>query len=185
MRRSFEELIGHELDRLYRAALFLSGGRVDRAERLLQSAALRAFREYGSWDGPPDRAGRWLDQHLARTFLHREASRTEHGLAQAPQPEDPSEPAPGWPLGGGGVPVVGELELEDLARAGGALAPHHRVAFWLAVVERRKYGDISAMMEAPRDLVSRWIREAHRRLAQTLSTFESRRPTQRGRRHEM
>jgi DNA-directed RNA polymerase specialized sigma24 family protein len=172
MRRSFEELIGPELDRLYRAAFLLSGGLSRRAEALIQSAAVTAFRDYEDLERPVEQPGRWLDGHLAACFL-RKAERLDHAAVADAQPARNAQASPRSAAGSRTGPTPPEsfrsLELEDVARAALILPPGHRVAFWLAVVERRRYGDICRILGEPRDTVSRWIGEAHRLMIRSLS----------------
>lgn len=185
MRHSFEELIGRELDRLYRAAIFLSGNRKDRAERLLKTAALGAFQEYEAREGTPGRADRWLDEHLARTFLRTELARKTHAGQPPRGPRRVDGVAEGDEAGTRFLTSNRTFELGALARAAAPLSPEHRVAFWLAVVERRSYGDVGEILRAPKEQVAGWIREGHRIIVRELSALESERRTQERKRHEL
>lgn len=161
--------MGQDLDRLYRAAFFLSGGVPDWAERLVTLAVLGGFREYRTLERAPTRPDLWFDGHLARAFLG------EHGTGASLGPRPSRE----WvaPEGaftaavetsGRGSDGLSDLGFEGLARAGGTLLPAPRVTFWLVALERRKYRDVGEILGAPRDSVAQWVREAHRDLHRAL-----------------
>lgn len=169
MRPSFEELVGQDLDRLYRAGFFLSGGVPDGAERLVTIAVLGGFREYRTLEGAPTRPDLWFDGHLARAFLG------EHGTGAAFSPR----PSRRWKASGGALSAESEgpgrggdrlsdLGFEGLAGAGATLLPPQRVAFWLVALERRRYRDVGEILDAPRESVAQWVREAHRALHKAL-----------------
>lgn len=172
MRHSFEELVGQELDRLYRAAFFLAEGVPDRAERLVTHAVLGGFREYRSLQRLPTRTAHWFDGHLARAFLDGHGSgkpfgsRSDDGEGSpTPSTTPVDRPRGRWD------DRLSDLEYEGLARAGASLLPTQRVAFWLVALERRRYGDVAEILNVSRESVAGWIREGHRTLHRTLGVL--------------
>ena len=77
--RAFEELLGENLDVLFRTALRLSGGREADAEDLLQEAVLKAFRRFDQLRDPQAGLG-WMLTILTRTHLN--AVRSQHSRAE-------------------------------------------------------------------------------------------------------
>ena len=179
MRHSFEELVGQELDRLYRAAFFLAEGVPHRAERLVTLAVLRGFREYRSLHGLPTRTAHWFDGHLAKAFLDEQGPgaspgfRATPGFRAIPDEGDASKASrtPVGALPGRWDDRLSDLGHGELAQAGAALPPTQRVAFWLVALERRRYGDVAEILGAPRESVAGWIRDAHRTLHRALGAL--------------
>src|SRR5919106_2457626 len=68
--QAFEELVGANLDALYRTSLRLCAGRTDDAEDLLQETMLRAFRKRHDLRDPAA-ARSWLFTILVRTHANR------------------------------------------------------------------------------------------------------------------
>lgn len=170
MKLTYEELVGLDLDRLYRAALFLTGGNPDHAERLVSRAVLAGSREYRSSSRLPTRTAHWFDGHLARALLDGKgigetidpgAGDALHGRRSGPA-QAAAAPV-GW------YEPFSDLGFDGLARAGGALPPAQRLAFWLVALERRRYGDVAEILAVPRETVAVWIRDAHRTLHRALS----------------
>ncbi|TVR52811.1 MAG: hypothetical protein EA421_12705 [Gemmatimonadales bacterium] len=173
MRHSFEELVGQELDRLYRAAFFLAEGVPHRAERLVTLAVLGGFREYRSLHRLPTRTAHWFDGHLARAFLDGHGSGAPPGFRATPDEGEASKvsSAPVEAPPGRWDDRLSNLGHEELAQAGAALPPTQRVAFWLVALERRRYGDVAEILGAPRESVAGWIRDAHRTLHRALAAL--------------
>jgi hypothetical protein len=69
MPHTFEELVGRDLDSLYRGALFLTGGHDAAAEDLLLGTFREAFHSYRTADVPAADAARWLEGCLAARAL--------------------------------------------------------------------------------------------------------------------
>jgi len=172
MRHSFEELVGQELDRLYRAAFFLAEGVPHRAERLVTLAVLRGFREYRSLHGLPTRTAHWFDGHLAKAFLDGHGPGASPGFRATREGESSkASPTPVGALPGRWDDRLSDLGHEELAQAGAALPPTQRVAFWLVALERRRYGDVAEILGAPRESVAGWIRDAHRTMYRALGAL--------------
>jgi DNA-directed RNA polymerase specialized sigma24 family protein len=177
VRRSFEEVIGEEMDRLYRAALFFAAGREDRAEQLMTSAVLEAFRAYQGSEPAPERIDLWLDGHLVQTLLRMEGARAG-GF-----PDDRAR----WdaPRRAASARIPESVGMEELARAAAALPTRHRIAFWMAVLERRRYLEIAEMLAGSRGDVARWVREAHHWITAELAGSGRRAGTLKRKAHEM
>ncbi len=160
MRQPFEDLIGTELDRLYRAAVFLTAGQADEAEQLLRAAVVDAYREYNMGRTELERPDVWLDGHLARALLQPESLRDDLWWRSTAPPTGASTES--------SVPLANH-QLEDLAWAAGDLPSRQRITFWLGVLERRRYGTISEILDVPRDRVAEWIREGYRVMGDRLA----------------
>lgn len=190
--RTFEELVGEELDRLYRGALFLMEGRVNEAERLLTNAVLEASCAYeGSWSEPAQQR-LWLDQCLAESFLAR--SRLEGGLYD--RREGASDPATAVPISRSPgrdkahalqSASLDSLDISMLGRAAGRLLAGHRIALWLSLIERRTYAEIADMLGRSRADIATWIREGHAALEDALRRDSGKRSgiRQSGRAHDL
>ncbi len=172
MRRSFEELVGFELDRLYRAALFLVGGSPQSAERLVTTTVLQAHREYAALVAEPDESSSWLLDCLARrllagepasnsafSFAERSDSLIDDGKRRDADPRSASLPS--------------KIDVQNLAEVAVSLPHRHRIAFWFAVVERRRYRAIAEILGEPRSHIARRIRESHRMIVVALARSEA------------
>ena len=130
MSRTFEELVGRELDALYRGALFLSGGDTDEAERLVADAVTLAFREHAA-EIDAEQTRRWLDARLVRSFLDR-CGRGARGAFQEAGAMDGRPPHDDH---------FASLEPTDLFDAARSIPPRPRAALWLVLFRRRTYGE--------------------------------------------
>ncbi len=173
MRRSFEELIGSELDQLYRAALFLVGGRTEQAERLLTAVALSAHREYASLEDEPERPGRWLLERLASTALHAETQSNSMSSATGVAPSPTGDVAVDSSPETSSLPR--QLHLDHVAAEASGLPLRTRIAFWFAVIERRRYSDIGEILDEPPSSVAHRIRVGHRVIVHGISRSRARR----------
>jgi len=176
--RTFEELLGSELDRLYGAALFLTCGHGGEAERILTAAVVEAFRAHQQRArdrAEPERTDLLLEIHLTRVFLRAERDRWQSSLPESleARPSAASQPDQ----------LLAEPAFEALAHAAAVLSPLQRAVFWLATFERRDYNTIGRTVGVDRVEVTRLIREAHPRMKQRLEQMAGASPDDQ-RRHQ-
>jgi DNA-directed RNA polymerase specialized sigma24 family protein len=134
MAQTFEEWAGPELDALYQGALFLSGGHLAGAERLLIEAVTLAFKEHAA-ETQPAEVERWLEVRLVRSFLRH--------LLEGPtvlpvETLDRISLAPG---------TFDSLESSQLFSAAASVPAWPRAALWLVLLRRWSYEDAAAAMD--------------------------------------
>jgi DNA-directed RNA polymerase specialized sigma24 family protein len=135
MSQSFEELAGSQLDSLYQAALFLTGGDANETERLLVETLTHAFGEFSSHEQAGIEDGtRWLEVRLIQTFIGPDE---EEPLPQLPDSTERPE------LGEMTLPP---LESDVLFTAAASIPRLARAALWLVLLRRRSYGDAMEVM---------------------------------------
>jgi DNA-directed RNA polymerase specialized sigma24 family protein len=130
----FEEVLSRRLTGLYGFALFVTGGRPDRAEALLLDVVERAFERH--LDGEDAAAA--LDRSLVTEAV------------RAPEPVTSSSnyqfrPTPG------DLRTIPSIEPAMLRRATLKIPLPARVAIWLVVVERRTYTEVGDLLGVDRD----------------------------------
>jgi len=129
MERTLEERISAELDTLWQAALFLSGGGSDRAERLLQDMVSVVSDEYpGALQLDDGSDG--LERFFVRRFF---------------------QDAPPFLLGSDRSSTRGSIgdmgsDVQALLGDAGRIPPRARAALWLVVIRRRSYADGSEIL---------------------------------------
>ena len=142
MSKTFEEMASRELDSLYQGALFLSGGDVRFAERLLVDTMTNSFRERGM-DLVEDSIARWMEVQLVRQFLN--------GSDAGPRPlRGESEPSLGAAFEG--------LEADTLFAAAAILPFWPRAAVWLVLLRRWSYTDACDALDVDRDVLDDLLR---------------------------
>ena len=111
MPRTFEELIGSELDSLLTGALFLTGGHDGTAEELLLATLREAFHMYRRTVVEAKDAERWLEDCLAgRALVDLERVEEENSIS-----------------------------TEPLYRESARIPVRPRVALWLVIMRRWSY----------------------------------------------
>ena len=171
MHRTFEELIGSDLDDLHSAALCFTQDR-HRAEELLQEAAIRAFHEFRSGVSPAD-FRRWMLGILVTTYLLKERRRGVDPLAVEVGPESEEQPDRGQDVA---VPFpepgtrAHEWLRAWLNEAWPELDAGDRLVLWLAAVERIRHPRVATML----GLAEEQVRRRHYRARRSLSTGASR-----------
>lgn len=154
MARTFEEVVGAELDGLWAGALFLLAGDEDRARRLVEATLVRAAAVFvcRSRDGAH---GAWLMDRMVRAFLAEEA--VDEGSVPPP------ERRRGRRSGSSSPP-------DPLHQAAGAAPPPARAALWLVLFRRRSYADAQDVLGVERaELVT--LLEAQAELHRTYRAF--------------
>ncbi|MEX2526542.1 MAG: hypothetical protein WEA09_02795 [Gemmatimonadota bacterium] len=173
VRRSFEEVIGEEIDRLYRGALLLAGNDADQAERILTTALVEARRGHNHESAGVDGSRLWLDTVLARTFLSLEGA-TNGGPdvpVSAPAPLDTAA------LPGGRLPP--SIGLLALARTAAGLPPAHRVAVWLSLVGRRGTREVGQILGTDEEAVTGLVGSGYRYMRNAILVGGSNRQAER------
>jgi len=134
MSPTFEEWAGPEFDALYRGALFLSGGHLAGAERLLIEAVTLAFKEHPA-EMQPAEVERWLEVRLVRSFLRH--------MLEGPT-SLPAETLKRISLAPG---TFDSLESGELFSAASTVPAWPRAALWLVLLRRWSYEDAAAVMD--------------------------------------
>ena len=140
MSRTFEDITSGELDALYQGALFLSGGDIGGAERLLVDAVTLAFREHAA-EAEPDATRRWLEARLVRAFLRLERAGPTP-LVDEPAGRPRVDPA-----------VFESFAADDLFRAARRLPAWPRAILWLVLFRRWSYADAARVLDVDIDVV--------------------------------
>lgn len=157
MSETFEELIAREIDPLWEAALFLSGGEPLAAEECLLAGVRSAFRDFHV----EERAGefaRWVEGRLVRTFVERSTTL-----------ENPADPRPAVRIADGGSAELTRARLNQLA---GELAPGPRAAIWLVVLKRWSYEDAEGTLGVDRDTLVDLLRRGRRLMSRLVAGAE-------------
>lgn len=170
-RRAFEELLGANLDALYRTALRLCDGRAADAEDLLQDAMLRAFERRRDLRDPG--AGRpWLFTILIRTNLNRVRGRTRRPeTLESDLDEREFESAlAAWSSADSPEEWLDRLQLaEHVRRALDGLDPQLRAVVLLTDVEEFSHREAAAMLDIPQGTVASRLFRARRALRDALT----------------
>ncbi len=145
MPHTFEEIVSAEIDGLYHGALFLSGGDEVLAVDLLVAAVSTAYGRFPA--AGSDDPGRWLEGHLARSYLD-----------TAPGHEAPAEP--------GGVEVrlpvtAPPPSARELCAAAASVPPVARAALWLVGLRRWRHGEAEALLGVDRGELRRLLLYRH------------------------
>ncbi len=136
MPQTFEELVGRELDLLYRGALFLTGGGEAAAEDLLVDTLRGAFHTYRSAHVAEGDSQRWLEGCLAQKALIL--------------------------LKGAGPPGTTVSKLYDAA-ADMPIGP--RVAIWLVLMRRWSYAAAADRLQVDREGLRELLKHRQRLVA--------------------
>ncbi|WP_079170058.1 sigma-70 family RNA polymerase sigma factor [Mangrovactinospora gilvigrisea] len=152
------------LDRLYAAALRMTGDRAD-AEDLVQDTYVRAFRSFHTYtDGTNLRA--WLYRILTNTWIN-----TYRGRRRAPQTvelEDHHRESPRLAAPTAEDEALANLPDGALRRALAELRPEVRLSLWLADAEGCSYREIAEITGVPRGTVMSRLHRARHRLRDLL-----------------
>lgn len=165
MSEAFEELIGRELDGLYSAARCFTLDE-DRAEELLQEAAIRGFHAFARRrQGPEFRE--WMLGVLVATHLDREGRAGRDPLGSSAEEVEIGE--------GSEEPRRGALPAPDdpaasrfaawLEGAWAELDAGDRLILWLSDVERLRHGQVARILNRPEEDVRRRHYRARRSLS--------------------
>lgn len=150
MTRALEEQLGTELDALWQAALFLSGGDDRRAEAMLVDTVSSASDDYSGaleWDAAPD----LLEQYLVRRFFQS-------------SPPLGARPVPG---GERDLPAA-RLDVDTLLEDAGAIPPRPRAALWLVIVRRKSYAEAAEILDIEGEALQRLLQYRDAFMAQTF-----------------
>ena len=168
--RAFEELLGENLDVLYRSALRLCGGREADAEDLLQEAVLKAFRRFDQLRDPQAGLG-WMLTILTRTHLNAVRSRRRRAETLMGDYDDGAfeQALMEWqPLPSPEDLAVSRAQRERLIAAVDALEPDLRATVVLAELEELPQRQVAAMLEIPEGTVASRLYRARRKLRTLL-----------------
>ncbi len=142
MSKTFEEMASRELDSLYQGALFLSGGDVRFAERLLVDTMTNSFREHGR-GAVEESIAIWMEAQLVRQFLN-------------------AADAGPRPLRRGVETALSDafegLEADTLFTAAASLPFWPRAAVWLVLLRRWSYADAGDALDVDRDVLDDLLR---------------------------
>jgi DNA-directed RNA polymerase specialized sigma24 family protein len=120
---TFEELVGRDLDSLYRGALFLAGGQETDAEDLLSSTLREAFHAYRSAGVSSAEAENWLEGRLVMRAL----------------------------VELDGLSLQGTAPKRALYRGAAEIPLRARVALWLVLMRRWSYAATAERLQVDRD----------------------------------
>jgi RNA polymerase sigma-70 factor (ECF subfamily) len=179
--RAFEELLGENLDALYRTALRLCGGHEADAEDLLQEAVLKAFRRFDQLRDPEAGLG-WMLTILTRTHLNTVRSKRRRAETLMGDFDDGAfeEALMEWrPMPSPEELVVSQTQRDRLIDAVDALEPELRVTVVLAELEDLPQRQVAAMLDIPQGTVASRLFRARRKLRTLLEASVARPGTRR------
>ena len=168
---SFEKLVEDHYDRLFRAALFMSGDR-ETAEELVQDCFLAAGESLATFQ---ERSSvyTWLYGILLNKF--RKWLRKRGGTVSLQQMAEKSEGDSAL-LAADGIQPLQRLEREEMAqqvqKAIRELSPRHRSALTLRYVEELSYEEISATLGCSIGTVKSRIHYALKKVAHQLRQIQ-------------
>jgi len=166
---SFQELVEHYYDRLFRAALFMSGDR-ETAEELVQESFLAAGESLNTFE---ERSSvyTWLYGILLNKF--RKWLREQGGALSLQQITERSDgEGDAALLAAEGVQPLQQLERREIAEqvqnAIRQLPPHHRSVLTLRYLEELSYEEISTMLGCSIGTVKSRIHYALKKVANQM-----------------
>ena len=167
----FEQLFGEHAEKLYRLALWLSKSH-EQAEELVQEAALKAYRSFGSFR-PDGNFGAWISKILTNTYIDRYRRQGRAPIAVDFQDHEPA--APDRAEAGhfsteeldGFEDHVDELIKHSVDR----LAAHLRPVFLLSSLAELSYQEIADALEIPIGTVMSRLYRARQQLKEELRSY--------------
>ncbi len=172
LRGQFEALAFDYMDRLYRAALYLTKDKRD-AEELVQETYLKAFRFFASFrEGTNFRA--WLFKILHNNFYshyrlrRRRPPRVDFALVERQQGAQ-SYPEAAEPRSG----AFRDLFDDEISHALARLPTVYRAALLLVDVNGLSYQEAASILNCPIGTVMSRLARGRRRLRWLLRTYEA------------
>lgn len=145
-KEAVERLVVPQIGLLYRAALRLSGNRVD-AEDLVQDTLLRAYRGIDKFDGRYPRA--WLLTILRNTFINRGRARKPEVLMPGNEMASVTDAAPSGGPGPTEQTVLDRAFESEVAAAFQSLPEKFRSVVELVDIDGLSYAEAAAMLSVP------------------------------------
>jgi RNA polymerase sigma-70 factor (ECF subfamily) len=166
-RTTFEEIVAHHLDALFRTALRLTHGHTANAEDLLQDSMLRACEAYEQLRDV-GAARTWLFTILMRTHFNRQRSAKRHPEALACDLSDTEfeQALAEWPGNGLGSEKPSAEEIDE---AIDALDETLRTVVVLVDVQGFRQREVAAMLNVPEGTVASRLFRARRLLRDALT----------------
>lgn len=170
----FEDALINHLDSLFAFALHLVGGQRERAEDLLQTACLRAFRNYASLRSP-EKLKPWFFQILVNTHINDFRRRGHEPLIADVELSDALlESASVVPAPTPEEQLFEQLLDSEVQEALDALPVEFRTVVWLADVEEMNYKEIAEIINCPPGTVASRLYRGHSLLRERLREYARR-----------